>query len=96
MVSEMIALDSELNNASLDRRLAAVRALADMMGDGSGVVAPETDIVNMHCHSFFSFNAYGYSPSSLAWLAKRDGFRSRLGRAHRGQAGTLSVSARRE
>ena len=76
MVSEMIALDSELNNASLDRRLAAVRALADMMGDGSCVVTPETDVVNMHCHSFFSFNAYGYSPSSLAWLAKRDGFRA--------------------
>ncbi|MFN8485355.1 MAG: hypothetical protein U0768_20135 [Anaerolineae bacterium] len=75
-MSEMIALDSELNNASLDRRLAAVRALADMMGDGSCVVTPETDVVNMHCHSFFSFNAYGYSPSSLAWLAKRDGFRA--------------------
>ncbi len=30
--------------------------------------------VNMHCHTFFSFNAYGYSPTALAWLAKRRGF----------------------
>jgi len=29
----------------------------------------------MHSHTFFSFNAYGHSPSSLAWLAKRRGFR---------------------
>ena len=28
----------------------------------------------MHCHTFFSFNAYGHSPTSLAWLAKRRGF----------------------
>jgi hypothetical protein len=29
----------------------------------------------MHCHTFFSFNAYSHSPTSLAWLAKRRGFR---------------------
>lgn len=28
----------------------------------------------MHCHTFFSFNAYGHSPSSLAWLARKRGF----------------------
>jgi hypothetical protein len=30
--------------------------------------------LNMHCHTFFSFNAYGHSPSSLAWLANQEGF----------------------
>jgi hypothetical protein len=30
----------------------------------------------MHCHTFFSFNAYGYSPTALAWLAKRRGLRA--------------------
>jgi hypothetical protein len=29
----------------------------------------------MHCHTFFSFNAYGHSPSSLAWLARKNGYR---------------------
>jgi hypothetical protein len=31
-------------------------------------------VVNMHCHTFFSYNAYGHSPSSLAWLAKKNGY----------------------
>jgi len=33
------------------------------------------DVANMHCHTFFSFNAYGHSPTSLAWLAKWRGFK---------------------
>ena len=26
----------------------------------------------MHAHTFYSFNAYGHSPTSLAWLAKKE------------------------
>ncbi len=33
-------------------------------------------MVNLHCHTFFSFNAHGYSPTSLAWLAKRRVFKA--------------------
>ncbi|MCX5638447.1 MAG: hypothetical protein NTX52_12260 [Planctomycetota bacterium] len=29
--------------------------------------------VNLHCHTFFSYNTYGYSPSKLAWLARKGG-----------------------
>jgi hypothetical protein len=36
----------------------------------------EKDVANMHCHTFFSFNAYGHSPTSLTWLAKRRGFKA--------------------
>jgi hypothetical protein len=35
---------------------------------------PVQDVVNLHCHTFFSFNAYGHSPTSLAWLAKKRSF----------------------
>jgi hypothetical protein len=42
---------------------------------GAVPLKPEADVANMHCHTFFSFNAYGHSPTSLAWLAKRRGFR---------------------
>jgi hypothetical protein len=42
---------------------------------GAVPLEPEADVANMHCHTFFSFNAYGHSPTSLAWLAKRRGFR---------------------
>ncbi len=34
---------------------------------------PPGERVNLHCHSFYSFNGYGYSPSCLAWLARREG-----------------------
>ena len=33
---------------------------------------PGTD-VNLHAHTFFSYNAYGYSPSKFAWLARKAG-----------------------
>jgi hypothetical protein len=29
---------------------------------------------NMHCHTFFSFNAYGLSPTALAWLGRQQGY----------------------
>jgi len=34
----------------------------------------EREVANMHCHTFYSFNAYGYSPMGLAWLAKKRGY----------------------
>jgi hypothetical protein len=49
--------------------------LASLIRAGSVPLEPAADVVNMHCHTFFSFNAYGHSPSSLAWLAKRRGFK---------------------
>ena len=32
---------------------------------------------NMHCHSFFSYNGYGYSPTHIAALAAKSGWRGR-------------------
>lgn len=29
--------------------------------------------INLHAHTFYSYNAYGYSPSKYAWLARRAG-----------------------
>ncbi len=29
--------------------------------------------VNLHAHTYFSYNAYGYSPSKFAWLARKAG-----------------------
>jgi hypothetical protein len=29
--------------------------------------------VNLHCHTFFSYNTYSYSPSKFAWLARKGG-----------------------
>jgi len=52
------------------------KALTELCGkvDAGEIEFPEpgTD-VNMHCHTFFSYNSYGYSPSKFAWLAKKKG-----------------------
>lgn len=34
---------------------------------------PVTAEFNLHSHTFFSYNAYGYSPSKFAWLARKRG-----------------------
>jgi hypothetical protein len=34
---------------------------------------PATDWINLHSHTFFSYNAYGYSPSHFAFLARQRG-----------------------
>jgi hypothetical protein len=62
-----------LNDLNPAVRAQALDALASLAKEGVVSLEPETDVANMHCHSFFSFNAYGHSPSSLAWLGKRCG-----------------------
>jgi hypothetical protein len=65
-------LEKALNSFDRDRRLAALKELAPYV---SQFAAPEADVANMHCHTFFSYNAYGHSPASLAWLARRRGIK---------------------
>jgi hypothetical protein len=52
-----------------------IQALQALASDGSILLPEPAEVANMHCHTFFSFNAYGHSPSSLAWLARREGYR---------------------
>ena len=67
-------LEKELSSFSLDARLSALAKLVSLARQGAVPLEAEKDVANMHCHTFFSFNAYGHSPSSLVWLAKRHGF----------------------
>jgi hypothetical protein len=49
----------------------SVRAVAlDELLESATLALP-TETANLHCHTFYSFNAYGHSPTSLAWLAQR-------------------------
>lgn len=65
------ALETGLNDFELTARQKSLQHLLALAQAGQVDLAPPTDAVNMHCHTFFSFNAYGYSPTALAWLAKR-------------------------
>ena len=42
--------------------------------DAAGAApAVESGNVNLHCHSFFSYNAEGWSPSRIAWSCRQQG-----------------------
>jgi len=76
IINQRIAnLETNLNDFAPDVRAQALAELASLAQQGAVPLEPEADVVNMHCHTFFSFNAYGHSPASLAWLAKRRGFK---------------------
>ena len=60
-----VALDS----FSPDVRRKALSGIIEAEGMPTAVV-PEA---NLHAHTFFSYNPYGYSPSHYAWLARKRG-----------------------
>jgi hypothetical protein len=68
-------LEANLNDFSPVVRAQALAELEALVRQGDVTVEPVADVANLHCHTFFSFNAYGYSPSGLAWLARRRGFK---------------------
>ncbi len=75
-MNDIAELERQLSDFDLSRRREALHALVSLVRQGKVSFPPESDVVNMHCHTFFSFNAYGYSPTALSWLAKRRGFRA--------------------
>ena len=66
-------LEQQLDSFDLSQRKDALCQLWSKAQAGEIELAPVCDWVNLHCHTFFSYNAYGYSPSKFAWLAKRAG-----------------------
>jgi len=74
-IKRIADLEAKLNDFAPDVRARALAELMSLVREGVVPLEPEIDVANMHCHTFFSFNAYGYSPTGLAWLAKRRGFR---------------------
>lgn len=74
--STLKELEAKLNNFSLSARKNALVKLNQKYLAGEIPANPESEAVNLHCHTFYSFNAYGYSPTGLAWLAKQKGFQA--------------------
>lgn len=74
-MSHLAELEARLNDFDPQVRRTALQELAALAGEGAIPLPPEMEVANMHCHTFFSFNAYGYSPSALAWLARKHGFK---------------------
>ena len=57
------ALESQLNDLRADVRREALLALVEMGLRGEIKLPAPRPVVNLHCHTFFSYNGYGWSPS---------------------------------
>ncbi len=68
-------LEQQLNHFDPTIRAQALDELLALAAQGEVACPPPSGIANMHSHTFFSFNAYGYSPTALAWLARRSGYK---------------------
>jgi hypothetical protein len=66
-------LEAQLNDFDPAVREEALDNLLDLAAEGEIELPEFTKAFNLHCHSFFSFNGYGYSPTALAWLARCQG-----------------------
>jgi len=67
------ALLAQLDSFDAGVRSEALRRLKALADAGRLRVERPAPLVNLHCHTFFSYNAYGYSPSRFAWEAYRRG-----------------------
>jgi len=74
MGHDIESLEAQLNDFSPQLRAAALAALLELANAGEITLPVPDDVVNMHAHTFFSYNGYGYSPTALAWLGRRQGF----------------------
>lgn len=64
----MTATISELDNFDLSTREKTLEALLESQ---PAPQAPADLVLNLHIHSFFSFNCCGYSPSRIVWEARQ-------------------------
>jgi hypothetical protein len=76
IVSDQIeTLEAGINHFDPQVRSESLSELIVRAQAGAVPLTPEVNVANLHCHTFYSFNAYGYSPTGLAWLAKKNGYR---------------------
>jgi len=66
-------LEQQLNDFQPDRRAAALDELLALVRSGALPQPAHGRAFNLHAHSFFSYNGYGYSPAALAWQGRRSG-----------------------
>ncbi|HEU6447181.1 MAG TPA: hypothetical protein VFV23_01930 [Verrucomicrobiae bacterium] len=72
-MNQIEQLEQQLDSFNHTERRDALAQLWDLATAGKVQIAAPTTDVNLHSHTFFSYNAYGYSPSKFAWLARKRG-----------------------
>lgn len=66
-------LENQLNSFDATECREALKKLAVMADSGQITLPSIKQEVNLHYHTFFSYNAEGWSPSRVAWEAKKYG-----------------------
>lgn len=66
-------LESKLDSFNPSERRSALEELWQQVQAGMIELPPAGDFINIHSHTFFSYNTYGYSPTHIAWLARKRG-----------------------
>ncbi|NSW51807.1 MAG: hypothetical protein HPY85_04835 [Anaerolineae bacterium] len=72
---QQFIFEARLNDFDPEARRDALISLLKLAETGEIALPPEQEIANLHCHTFYSFNGYGYSPTAIAWLAKKMGIK---------------------
>ncbi len=66
-------LEQQLDSFDAVERKQALLSLLDRVEAGRIRLPEPGRFVNLHCHTFLSYNSYGYSPTKFAWLARKAG-----------------------
>ena len=66
-------LERKLDSFNAAEREQALNRLLEKIETGEITLPQAGTVVNLHCHTFCSYNSYGYSPSKFAWLARKAG-----------------------
>ncbi|MCC6143620.1 MAG: hypothetical protein IT368_07425 [Candidatus Hydrogenedentes bacterium] len=67
------ALEKQLNHFDAEKRQHALQGLLEQVENGTITLPAADSSLNLHCHSFYSYNGYGWSPSFLAWKGRVEG-----------------------
>jgi len=73
MPADIDSLEEQLDDFDPVTRHKALDALLDLVEQGEIPLPAPGNEINVHVHTFFSYNAYGYSPTKFAWLARKRG-----------------------
>ena len=66
-------LERQLDSFDPRQRREALSVLWREAQRNGGSLPRPNGAINLHAHTFFSYNVYGYSPSKYAWLARKAG-----------------------
>jgi hypothetical protein len=68
---EIKTLELDLNSFNRETRKKSLAKLKESTCIEKNANSPEQAVYNLHCHTFCSYNGYGYSPSYIAWMAQQ-------------------------